>query len=166
MTREPGVFLLISYADCLPVLYFDPVQRVAALTHAGWRGTSLGIVGKTVQALAERFDSRPADLLVGLAPSIDPCCYEVGPDVREAFESLPDVQQSAVFQPHLDGRTDRWMMDLKETNRRQLLAAGVTSEHIEIMPFCTSCRSDLFFSHRGEHGKTGRFAVLMGLNTD
>jgi len=166
MTSEPGVFLLISYADCLPVLYFDPVQRVAALTHAGWRGTSLCIAGKTVRALVERFGSRPADLLVGLAPSIGPCCYEVGPDVLETFERLPDGAHSAVFQPHVDGRVDRWMLDLKETNRKQLLAAGVASEHIEIMLFCTSCRTDLFFSHRGEQGKTGRFAVLVGLNVD
>jgi YfiH family protein len=166
MTQEPGVFLLISFADCLPVLYFDPVQRVVALTHAGWRGTSLGIAGQTVQALAERFGSRPADLLVGLAPAIGPCCYEVGPDVLEAFERAPHLMQSAAFQPHADGRADRWMLDLKETNRQQLLAAGVAPEHIEIMPFCTACRTDLFFSHRREQGKTGRFAVLVGLNAD
>ncbi len=166
MTREPGVFLLISYADCLPVLYFDPVQRVAALAHAGWRGTTLGIAAKTVRALVERFGSRPADVLVGLAPAIGPCCYEVGPDVLEAFELLPDVEHSAAILPHVDGRADRWMLDLKETNRQQLLAAGVALEHIEIMPFCTSCRTDLFFSHRRERGKTGRFAVLVGLDVD
>ena len=166
MTQEPGIFLLVSYADCLPVLYFDPVQRVIALAHAGWRGTTLGIAGQTVRALAERFGSRPADLLVGLAPAIGSCCYEVGPDVLEAFELLPGLKDSLVFRPHMDGRTDRWMLDLKETNRRQLLAAGVTAEHIEMMPFCTSCRTDLFFSHRREQGKTGRFAVLMGLDAD
>jgi YfiH family protein len=166
MTQEPGVFLLVSFADCLPVLYFDPVQRVAAIAHAGWRGTSLGIARQTVQALAERFGSRPADLLVGLAPAIGPCCYEVGPDVLETFERSPDLMQTAAFEPHIDGRSDRWMLDLKETNQRQLLAAGVASEHIEIMPFCTSCRTDLFFSHRREQGKTGRFAVLVGLNMD
>jgi len=164
MTQEPGVFLLISSADCLLVLCFDPVQRVVALAHAGWRGTTLGITGKTVQAMAARFGSRPADVLAGLAPSIGPCCYEVGPDVLEAFELSSGVKDSAVILPHVDGRTDRWMLDLKETNRQQLLAAGVASEHIEIMPFCTSCRTDLFFSHRREQGKTGRFAVLVGLN--
>lgn len=166
MTREPGVFLLISFADCLPVLYFDPVQRVAAIAHAGWRGTSLGIADLTVQALTERYGSRPADLRVGLAPAIGPCCYEVGPDVLESFERLPRVMASVAFQPHPDGHADRWTFDLKETNRRQLLAAGVAPEHIEVMPFCTGCRTDLFFSHRREQGKTGRFAVLMGLNAD
>ncbi len=166
MTREPEVFLLISFADCLPVLYFDQAQRVTAIAHAGWRGTSLGIAGQTVRALAERFGSRPADLLVGLAPAIGPCCYEVGPDVVEAFERSPEVWESAAFQPHSAGRADRWMLDLQETNRRQLLAAGVVQEHIETMPFCTACRTDLFFSHRREQGKTGRFAVLVGLNAD
>lgn len=166
MTQEPGLFLLISFADCLPVLFFDPVRRVVALAHAGWRGTSLGIAGQMVQALAERFGSRPADLLVGLAPGIGPCCYEVGPDVLEAFERAPELRETAAFQPHVDGRTDRWMLDLKETNRQQVLAAGITPDHIEIMPFCTACRTDLFFSHRREQGKTGRFAVLVGLNAD
>lgn len=166
MTREPGVFLLISFADCLPVLYFDPVQRVSAIAHAGWRGTTLGIAGQTVRALAERFSSRPADLLVGLAPAIGPCCYEVGPDVLEAFEQTPGLLELTVFEPHVNGRSDRWSLDLKETNRKQLLAAGVAPEHIEVMPFCTACRTDLFFSHRREQGKTGRFAVLVGLNAD
>lgn len=166
MTREPGVFLLISFADCLPVLYFDPVQRVAAIAHAGWRGTSLGIAGQTVGALAERFGSRPADLLVGLAPAIGPCCYEVGPDVLETFAQTPGLMETAVFTPHVNGRSDRWSLDLKETNRKQLLMAGVAPAHIEVMPFCTACRTDLFFSHRREQGKTGRFAVLVGLNAD
>ena len=163
MTQEPGLFLLISFADCLPILYFDPVHRVVALAHAGWRGTVLGMAGRTVQALSERFDARPADLLVGVGPSIDPCCYEVGPDVLEAFERSPDLATSAVFLPHTGGREDRWMFNLKETNRQQLLTAGVIQEHIEVMPFCTSCRTDLFYSHRREQGKTGRFAVLVGL---
>ncbi|HEU5367923.1 MAG TPA: peptidoglycan editing factor PgeF [Ktedonobacterales bacterium] len=166
ITQEPGVFLLISFADCLPVLYFDPVQRVAAIAHAGWRGTTLGIAARTVQALAERFGSRPADLLVGLAPAIGPCCYEVGPDVLEAFERSPHLLELAALQPHANGRADRWTLDLKETNRQQLQAAGVVPEHIEIMPLCTGCRTDLFFSHRREQGKTGRFAVLVGLNAN
>jgi YfiH family protein len=165
MTEEPGIFLLISFADCLPVMYFDPVHRVAAMAHAGWRGTSLGIAGKTVRALAERFGSRPADLLVGLAPCIGPCCYEVGPDVLEAFEHS-HLTRTLVTQPSVRGNVDHWMLDLKETNRLQLLDAGVAPDHIEMMPFCTGCRTDLFFSHRCEQGKTGRFAVLVGLNAD
>ena len=166
MTQEPGLFLLTSFADCLPVLFFEPAQRVVALAHAGWRGTSLGIVGQMVRALAERFGSRPANLLVGLAPAIGPCCYEVGPDVLEACERVPELRGMAAFLPHVAGRTDRWMLDLKANNRQQLLAAGVALEHIETMPFCTACRTDLFFSHRREQGRTGRFAVLVGLNMD
>lgn len=166
MTQEQDLFLLISFADCLPVLFFDPLHRVVALAHAGWRGTSLGIARLMVQALVERFGSRPADLLVGLAPGIGPCCYEVGPDVLAAFERLPIPRETAAFLPHRDGRSGCWMLDLKETNRQQLLMAGIAPEHIEMMPFCTACRTDLFFSHRREQGKTGRFAVLVGLNAD
>ena len=166
ITREPALFLLISFADCLPVLFYDPVQRAVGIAHAGWRGSAGGIAGQTVAALAARFGSRPADLLVGVAPSIDPCCYEVGRDVREQFEQLAPVAESAVFLPHRGGRADRWMLDLKESNRRQLLAAGILPEHLETMPFCTGCRTDLFYSHRCEQGKTGRFAVLIGLCQD
>ena len=166
MTQEPGLFLLISFADCLPILYFDPVHQVVALTHAGWRGTAGGIAMQTVKALASRYGSRPADLLVGLAPSIGPCCYEVGADVLEEMERLPEVAASASILPHSAGRDARWMLDLKETNRRQLLAAGVMPEQIEIMPICTACRTDLFYSHRQEHGKTGRFAVLVGIRPE
>lgn len=166
ITREPGLFLLISFADCLPILYFDPAHRVAALTHAGWRGTAGGIAMQTVKTLASRYGSCPADLLVGLAPSIGPCCYEVGPDVLAEMERLPDVAASVVTRPHPADRADRWMLDLKETNRRQLLAAGVAPERIEVMPICTACRTDLFYSHRQEQGKTGRFAVLMGIRPE
>lgn len=166
MTQEPGLFLLISFADCLPILYYDPAHRVVALTHAGWRGTAGGIAGQTVRALASRYGARPADLLVGLAPSIGPCCYEVGPDVLAEMERLPDVARSAFILPHPAGRNDRWMLDLKETNRRQLLAAGVMPEQIEVMPICTACRTDLFYSHRQEQGKTGRFAVLVGIRPE
>ncbi len=163
MTQESGVFLLISFADCLPILYFDPVHQVVGIAHAGWRGTASGIAGQMVQKLANRFGVRPADLLVGLAPSIGPCCYEVGPDVRAEFERIPEVAESVVWMPHHGGRADRWMLDLKGSNYRQLLAAGISPEHIEVMPFCTACRTDLFFSHRREQGKTGRFAALIGL---
>jgi YfiH family protein len=163
MTREPGIFLLISYADCLPLLFCDPVQHVAAIAHAGWRGSAGGIAGDTVAALTRRFGARPQDLLVGLAPAIGPCCFEVGPDVLEQFERMPHVAGTAVILPHVAGRSDRWMVDLQETNRRQLLAVGIQPDHLETMPICTSCRTDLFYSYRREQGKTGRFAVLIGL---
>jgi copper oxidase (laccase) domain-containing protein len=84
--------------------------------------------------------------------------------VLEQFERAPHVAATAAFSPHVAGRSDRWMLDLQETNRRQLLAAGIRPEHLEAMPICTSCRSDLFYSYRHEQGKTGRFAVLVGLN--
>jgi YfiH family protein len=164
ITREPEVFLLISYADCLPLLLYDPVRHVAGIAHAGWRGTAGGVAGEAVRALARHFGSRPADVLVGMAPSIGPCCYEVGPDVLEQFERTPAIAETATFLPHVAGRSDRWMLDLRETNRRQLLAAGIRPEHLEAMPLCTSCRTDLFYSYRREQGKTGRFAVLMGLS--
>ncbi len=164
ITREPELFLLISYADCLPLLLYDPVQHVAGIAHAGWRGSAGGMAGEAVAALARQFGSRPEDVLVGMAPSIGPCCYEVGPDVLEQFERTPHVAETATFLPHVAGRSDRWMLDLQETNRQQLLAAGILPEHLEAMPICTSCRTDLFYSYRREQGKTGRFAVLVGLN--
>jgi YfiH family protein len=132
LTRTAGLGLLVIVADCLPVALVAPGQ--AAMLHCGWRGLAAGIVEK---ALA-RFDEPPA---AAIGPGIGQCCYEVGPEVLAAFSDLDGVAK---------GR----MLDLRGVARRKLEAAGVT--RIEEVDLCTSCRSDLFFSHRRDNGVTGR----------
>lgn len=176
ITRQRGIALTMSTADCVPLLFYDPVTEAIGVAHAGWRGTARGIAAATVAALHEQFGTRPADLLAGIGPSIGACCYEVSEEVRqlflgrqmfaempteERFRSL--VAHSAVFETvELSGR-ESLRLDLWETNRRQLLQCGLLPEHIELPEICTSCARDRFFSHRAEQGRTGRFPAILAL---
>lgn len=176
ITRKRGVALAISTADCVPLLFYDPVSEAIGVAHAGWRGTARGIAAATVAALCEQFGARPADLYVGIGPSIGPCCYEVSEEVKElflgqrAFDELPTearfrslVASSAAFETvELEERTSL-RLDLWETNRRQLLLSGLLPDHIELPAICTSCATDRFFSHRAEQGRTGRFPAILAL---
>jgi YfiH family protein len=176
ITRHCGVALAMSSADCVPLMCYDPVERVIGLVHAGWRGTARGIAAITLQAMSEQFGSEPKNIRAGIGPSIGPCCYEVSEDVRCYFmgqqEFDPDptgvsyrklIRESAVFTIKRMQSRDSLRLDLWETNRNQLLMAGVLSEHIESSEICTSCKNEHFFSHRGEHGKAGRFPSILAL---
>jgi YfiH family protein len=157
ITSSRGVTLMLRFADCVPVLLYDPVRRVAGLAHAGWRGTVSGIARKTVQRMVSHYGCRPEDVLAGVGPSIGPCCYEVGEDVAEAVrDSMPESDDL------LNARSqDRWHLDLWRANVRQLAESGVLD--IEIAGTCTACRTDEWYSHRAEHGRTGRWGALLGL---
>jgi YfiH family protein len=136
MTAEPSLALLVFVADCVPVALAGPGG--VAMLHCGWRGLAAGIVAGGVEATGA------ADAAIG--PSIGPCCYEVGDEVLKAFVGL-------------DGVASGRMLDLPEVARRLLLAAGV--ERVEVSGLCTSCESELFFSHRRDAGRTGRQAGLV-----
>lgn len=156
ITNAHDLPLVMRFADCVPLLFYDPVRGVIGLAHAGWRGTITGIGPATVQAMADQYGSRPADILAGIGPSIGPCCYEVGPEVEaqvhEAFGST-----AGLIEP--GNGTHGAHLDLWEANRRALAGAGV--KHIEVGGMCTGCHTHEFFSHRAEAGKTGRFGALI-----
>jgi len=156
ITDVPGIALMQRYADCLPVLLYDPVHRAIGLAHAGWRGTLAGVTRKAVQAMRSAFGSRPADLIAGLGPGIGPCCYQVGPEIVEAARTAIPGWPSVLLRQ----RDGSWHLDLWEANRRQLVQAGVV--HIEMSGLCTACRTDEFYSHRAEQGRTGRFGIVVG----
>jgi YfiH family protein len=160
ITDEPGCVLTMNYADCAPVLVYDPVRRAAGLAHAGWRGTVANVAGAVVAAMSAEFGSDPADLLATVGPCIGPCCYEVGEEVVAAAGRAAFAEPQALFRPAPSG--DRPHFDLPEANRQQLDAAGVGA--IELSGLCTACRTDLFFSHRAEKGRTGRFGVVIALS--
>jgi len=176
ITRSSGVALAMSSADCVPLLFYDPVERVAGLAHAGWRGTARGIAAITIHAMREQFGCSPTNIRVGIGPSIGPCCYEVSEDVRgyfmgrQAFDPDPTdarylklIRESSVFHMKRIHGHDSLRLDLWETNRNQLLMVGVLLEHIESSEVCTSCKKAHFFSHRAEHGKAGRFPTILAL---
>lgn len=157
ISDTPGLLLLLRFADCVPVWLYDPRHHAVGLAHAGWQGTARCIAAKTACAMGEAFGSRPDDLLAGLGPAIGPCCYEVGNDVIEALRvAVTDVE--ALLSDHSAGTAH---LDLWEANAVQLRAVGVP--HIETAGICTSCHVDAFYSHRREEGRTGRFAVVAGL---
>lgn len=153
VTNIPGVALLLRFADCQPILLYDPVIHALGLIHAGWRGVAQAIVRRAVETMQETFGSRPQDLIAGLGPAIGPCCYTVGHNVASAIGYvLPDWNQA------MHQEEDGWRLDLSAANAQQLGAAGV--HQIEQAQLCTACHNDIFFSHRADMGRTGRFAVV------
>ena len=176
ITRQRGVTLALSFADCTPLLFYDPVERAIGLAHGGWRGTARGVALATVEAMGEQFGCRPEHIYAGVAPSIGSCCYEISETVYKLymgeleFDELPTaekyrekVRESAVFSTKQLAERTSLRLDIRETNYNQLLMAGLLAEHIEMPGICTGCSTDLFFSHRMEQGKTGRFPVVLAL---
>lgn len=158
ITDQPGVALTMNFADCTPILLYDPRRQAIGLGHAGWQGTVKDLPGAMVRAMTREFGSDPADLLAAIGPSIGACCYEVGEPVISAV-------QAAFAEPHSllvrQNGGPRPYLDLLEANRRNLARAGV--RQIELPNLCTACRTDLFFSHRAEAGRTGRFGAIFVL---
>ncbi|MBZ5585279.1 MAG: peptidoglycan editing factor PgeF [Acidobacteriia bacterium] len=142
----PGSVVAVRTADCIPLLLIDERRRAVAAVHAGWRGTVARIAHRAVEAMSERFDSSPSDLHAAIGPGIGKCCYEVGPEVAEQF-----------------GGQGRAHIDLPETNRRQLIEAGVTPEHIYASNLCTMCRPEEFHSFRRDKEAAGRLYSFVGL---
>ena len=158
ITDAPGVALLLRFADCAPVLFYDPVRRAVGLAHAGWRGVAAGVAPATVQAMAAAFGSRPEDVWAGIGPAIGPQHYTVGAEVVDAIQAtLPEGVQAATY------RAGHWAMDLPAALEAQLRAAGVTQ--VEQSGLCSASRVDEWYSHRAEAGRTGRFGVLVMLKS-
>jgi len=158
-TDSSGLTLMTLYADCMGVLLYDPVQKAIGMAHAGWRGTVGEIGPKLVESMGQWFGSRPEDLLVGLGPAIGPCCFEIGSECSDAFEALADrkgISSGIIREGNV--RADLWAV-----NRQLLEYCGVRSEAIAEARWCTSCHPELFFSHRRDHGQTGRMAAVMAL---
>ena len=153
VTNAPGVALLLRFADCQPILLYDPANRALGLLHAGWRGVAQGMAHRAVETMQAAFGTDSRALIAGLGPAIGPCCYLVGDEVASAMGyALPDWRQV------MRREGDLWRFDLPGANAQQLAAAGV--QHIEQATMCSACHRDKFYSHRGDNGHTGRFAVI------
>jgi hypothetical protein len=163
VTDLPGVMLGVQTADCVPVLIADVNKRVVAAIHAGWRGTVARIVEHGIATMREVYGSRPEDMVAAVGPSIGACCYAVGDEVRSNFGSQFGYAD-ALFRTADDGQMH---LDLWEANRRQLLDAGVPEAGITVMGECTACavsqQERKYFSHRAEHGFTGRMMSVIGV---
>lgn len=160
-TSRKNLAICIKTADCVPVFFADRVKKIIAVVHAGWRSSALGISAKVVRLLHEIYGSFMQDILVAIGPAIGKCCYEVDATVANAFRKQKNNE--AFLFP--GARTNKGMLDLVEANRRQIMNCNIPERNIETSGFCTSCRQDLFFSHRGSGGITGRqinFMMIKG----
>jgi len=161
-TDLPGVLLGVKTADCVPVLLGDSRTGACAAVHAGWRGTLAGIVRHALATLQREFGTRPEDVRAAIGPAALACCYEVGPEVVEAFRAGVS-NADALFTPTREGRA---LVDLHRANLEQLTESGVRRERIHALPLCTICRPEDFFSYRRDkklHGRTGRLLSAIGL---
>ncbi|MEI2617338.1 MAG: peptidoglycan editing factor PgeF [Thermomicrobiales bacterium] len=142
VTADPSVALGVIVADCVPLVLYDPVRHAVGVVHAGWRGTVAGIAPAAVETMRDAFGSSPADLLVGIGPSIGPCCYEVGVEVADAWRASGlDPNGEAIS----SGGTH---FDLWAANMRALASVGVAEGNVEISGGCVRCQIDRFFSYR------------------
>jgi polyphenol oxidase len=183
MTDEPGVLLGIQTADCIPVLVADRKRHAVAAFHAGWRGTVSRIVENGIGRMRLQFGSKPEDLIAAIGPGVGQCCYAVGEELlssfesqfsyaRELFREVYSVDPVRTKYPMLfltqraPGHSEigpSLHLDLVEANRRQLLSAGLKPKSIKTVGGCTSCQTDLFFSHRASQGHAGRLLSVIGI---
>jgi len=184
ITSAPGLLLAVQTADCVPLLLADTRRRVAAAVHAGWRGTLRRVAAKTLGRMRMDFGVGAKDVVAALGPAIGRCCYEVGPEVAQAFaaqfpcarewfhgpfdqlaagEEPNPLKWLSMAPPGHDPPPPRVHLDLMAANRWQLIDAGVPAAQIIVSDLCTACRTDLFFSYRREAGRTGRLLSVIGI---
>jgi hypothetical protein len=162
LTDRAGVTLFMRFADCVPVLLFDPIRRAVGLAHAGWLGTVQRTAAAAVQVMQQRYASRPENILAGIGPSIGRHHYEVGPEVvAQVRQSFGEWADQLLFAANGTGGPSGVQFDLWAANRLVLEQAGV--RNIEVAGICTACQMEDWYSHRGEKGRTGRFGALIGL---
>ncbi|MED4352946.1 peptidoglycan editing factor PgeF [Schinkia azotoformans] len=161
-TRDQNTFLFSAYADCVPLYFFAiSAEDIIGVAHAGWRGTAANIGGKMIEKWISDENIAVEDIVVGIGPSIGKCCYVVDDYVMEQMaKNLEGTLINKIYEKVSDGQ---YRLDLKAANYEMIRKSGILSEHIEISNYCTSCHSDLFFSHRKSQGKTGRMLSFIGM---
>ena len=183
ITITPSLCIGIQSADCIPIILSDRKRRAVGVLHAGWRGTVKRIVEKGVGEMRRWFGTRPRDIQAAIGPGVHSCCYEVGAEVRDQFESqfsyaaelFRETRESnpvrekypmlflSARAPGHSNLPRQLFLDLPEANRRQLISAGVPPKNINVSRLCTVCRVDLLFSHRAEKGRTGRMMAVASI---
>lgn len=163
MTDERGIALATFYADCVPLLFLDPVHRAIGLAHSGWRGT-VNRMGKCMaEAMAEAFGSNPAELTAAIGPSICRDCYEVGGEVAEQFWQAFGGREHCGRIVTRGKEAGKYQLDLWLANRLILEEAGIPGNSISVTDICTCHNSGYLFSHRGSRGHRGNLGVFLML---
>jgi len=155
ITDEEGIILSCFSADCVPILFYDPIHKAVGACHSGWRGTKGKILQNVVEEMRKHFSSNPAEILIAIGPSICKEQYVVSEDLALSFlEDYPDVGENS-SSPIQRISKDKFQLDLWDLNRRIALDSGIKEEHISISGYCTMENPELFFSHRYSQGKRG-----------
>lgn len=157
-TDTPGLTLVTYYADCVPLFFADKRTHAVGAAHSGWRGTVARIGAEMVRRMGEEFSSDPADLIVGIGPSIGPECYEVDQPVADQFLAMQELDPERFVRPIGEGK---YLLDLWECNRRVLASAGIPEENISCAQLCTKCHPDLLYSHRVMGAQRGNLAAMI-----
>ena len=161
ITNVPGLVLVTSYADCVPLYFVDPVRKAIGLSHSGWKGTVGHIGQKTVWKMHEVYGSEPKDIVAAIGPSICQSCYEVSDDVAEAFRANFTADEAADIL--LDKGNGKYQLDLWKANWYVLTDAGILLEHLSVTDLCTACHPDLLWSHRKTNGQRGGLSAFLSL---
>ncbi len=154
ITNKPNNFLVVSIADCTPILIHDEKQNVVAAIHAGWRGTASNIVSNTLLEMQKNYGIKGEDCKAFIGACISYSNFEVGEEVATHFSD--ELKR-------FDTQKQKWFVDLKAANKKQLTEFGILPNNIEISNYCTITNNNLFFSHRLEKGKTGRMMAVIGM---
>ncbi|HLO30586.1 MAG TPA: peptidoglycan editing factor PgeF [Anaerolineales bacterium] len=157
LTDRPNITLFMRFADCVPILLYDPRNGVIGLAHAGWMGTLRDVATAAVSGMKKNYGSKPADIIAGIGPSIGPDHYEIGADVILQVMQKHADESELLLKSH----SGKIHFNLWEANRLSLERAGVGQ--IEVCGICTACHTQDWFSHRAEKGRTGRFGALISL---
>jgi len=162
ITACKGIVLMAVVADCSVAVFYDPLNEVIAIAHCGWRGTVKKLPLKVINNLENNFKSDSSRLIACVFPGIGPDCFEVGPEVAERFiENFGFAGEDFFLR-----KGEKIFLDLQKAIIYQLLSGGVKEENIDVLNLCTSCNTELFYSHRKEAGKTGRNGVFIGMKND
>jgi polyphenol oxidase len=180
ITASPGIYPAVKTADCVPLLLIDPVRRISAAVHVGWRGAVLRIARKVLRIMSDKLSCDPEDLIAGLGPAIGSCCYEVDKKVLKPLrENISEAERFIHVQvgpaslpandlgkqPRVSTNSGKAFVDLPGVARFELISGGISEQKIHSVGLCASCRPDLFFSHRRDKGSTGRHIAIAGFKS-
>ncbi len=161
MTDLRGIPLVTFFADCVPLMFYDPVKRVIAASHSGWKGTVGRIGEKTVAMMEQKMGCKREDILAVIGPSICQDCYEVSEDVAQQFENVFTREQYEEM--IIEKENGKYQLDLWKANEFILLDAGIRREHLAVTDLCTCCNPEFLFSHRASQGRRGNLSAILCL---
>lgn len=164
ITDVPGICLVTTYADCVPLYFADPVKKAIGLSHSGWRGTVGRIGQKTIEKMQQYFGSDPSDILAAIGPSVCMDCYEVSEDVILRFQKVFDKQNwGDLFYEKPGGK---YQLNLWKANEIIFREAGILPEHMAVTNLCTHCNSSILYSHRAQGERRGNLCAFLALKKD